>query len=427
MVRHTQDERELKDGAILLYRRTDVAKPIWQCRIKFPDEPYIRRSLKTRNENEAVRKAEKLYDDLRFRRERGMPLNSPAMPYAIDKYLDWLAKEVEYGNASNKKLSDQRKFSRYIREFFEGKRVDQITERDIELYRDWRRNYWISGPGSKEKYREYVRDGRVIRGKKPTPRPPSASTLVSEDALLRAVFDRALRNGWVNGEQIPQIKSERPKANRRPDFTEAEIQKLLTLAKQRVGEAQNDRIRHARGMLECFVGLMAFTGMRPFEAMKLKWRDIEVFKTPQGKHATRISVSGKKKKRRLVGRDDVSGYVFQLSKVWLESRGLDIDEGHEPDEDANVFCSEDGAPVKSFKKGFKNLLDAAGLRCDADGNERDPYSFRHYYATQRILAGVSVYVVAENMGTSVPMIEKHYGHLKPELAADELTREIEAL
>jgi hypothetical protein len=27
------------------------------------------------------------------------------------------------------------------------------------------------------------------------------------------------------------------------------------------------------------------------------------------------------------------------------------------------------------------------------------------------------------MGTGVSMIEKHYGHLKPELAADELTRE----
>jgi len=27
------------------------------------------------------------------------------------------------------------------------------------------------------------------------------------------------------------------------------------------------------------------------------------------------------------------------------------------------------------------------------------------------------------MGTSVAMIEKHYGHVRPELAADELTKE----
>ncbi len=44
-------------------------------------------------------------------------------------------------------------------------------------------------------------------------------------------------------------------------------------------------------------------------------------------------------------------------------------------------------------------------------------------ATQRLLKGISVYTLAENMGTSVAMIEKHYGHLKPEMAADELTKE----
>ena len=41
----------------------------------------------------------------------------------------------------------------------------------------------------------------------------------------------------------------------------------------------------------------------------------------------------------------------------------------------------------------------------------------------RLLKGISVYTLAENMGTSIAMIEKHYGHLKPEMAADELTKE----
>ena len=30
MARHTQDEFELKDGGIVLYRRSDVTKPVWQ-------------------------------------------------------------------------------------------------------------------------------------------------------------------------------------------------------------------------------------------------------------------------------------------------------------------------------------------------------------------------------------------------------------
>ena len=63
------------------------------------------------------------------------------------------------------------------------------------------------------------------------------------------------------------------------------------------------------------------------------------------------------------------------------------------------------------------------LQYDDKREQRDAYSFRHYYATQRLLKGISVYTLAENMGTSVAMIEKHYGHLKPEMAADELTKE----
>ena len=87
-----------------------------------------------------------------------------------------------------------------------------------------------------------------------------------------------------------------------------------------------------------------------------------------------------------------------------------------------VFVMPDGLPIKSFKKGLRALLDAAGLRRDDRGVDRDAYSFRHYYATQCLLTGISVYTLAENMGTSVAMIEKHYGHVRPELAADELTR-----
>ena len=47
---------------------------------------------------------------------------------------------------------------------------------------------------------------------------------------------------------------------------------------------------------------------------------------------------------------------------------------------------------------------------------------RHYYATERLLSGVSIYTLAENMGTSVGVIQQHYGHLRPEMAANELTK-----
>jgi integrase len=39
------------------------------------------------------------------------------------------------------------------------------------------------------------------------------------------------------------------------------------------------------------------------------------------------------------------------------------------------------------------------------------YGFRHTHATDRLLNGVSIKVLADLIGTSVSMIERHYGHI----------------
>ena len=44
--------------------------------------------------------------------------------------------------------------------------------------------------------------------------------------------------------------------------------------------------------------------------------------------------------------------------------------------------------------------------------------FRHTYATFRLSEGVDVYILAEQMGTSVKMIEQHYGHVNTIKHAD---------
>lgn len=59
------------------------------------------------------------------------------------------------------------------------------------------------------------------------------------------------------------------------------------------------------------------------------------------------------------------------------------------------------------RRDWYPALEAAGLE------RRGPYAMRHTYATFSIAAGVDVFVLARRMGTSVEMIEKHYGHLLP--------------
>ena len=57
---------------------------------------------------------------------------------------------------------------------------------------------------------------------------------------------------------------------------------------------------------------------------------------------------------------------------------------------------------------------------DRHGAVRTLYSMRHTYATFQILNGVDYHTLAKNMGTSISMLQKHYDHLTPTLAADQL-------
>lgn len=65
-----------------------------------------------------------------------------------------------------------------------------------------------------------------------------------------------------------------------------------------------------------------------------------------------------------------------------------------------------------------DLLDKANLREGTQGVPRSTYCFRHTYATLRLQEGVDVYFLAEQMGTSVQMIEQHYGHVNTIKHAD---------
>ena len=67
---------------------------------------------------------------------------------------------------------------------------------------------------------------------------------------------------------------------------------------------------------------------------------------------------------------------------------------------------DDGTPwpEDDLNRPFKAAARAARLP-----PETTFYSLRHYHISKALLAGVQPQVVAENCGTSLRMIEKHYG------------------
>jgi hypothetical protein len=83
-----------------------------------------------------------------------------------------------------------------------------------------------------------------------------------------------------------------------------------------------------------------------------------------------------------------------------------------------LFRLSDGTVPDNWNKPFRQWLeDSELLYCPVTGKERSLYSLRHYYATQRLLEGIPIHDLAEQMGTSVLMITKHYSHLTPLMKA----------
>jgi hypothetical protein len=95
----------------------------------------------------------------------------------------------------------------------------------------------------------------------------------------------------------------------------------------------------------------------------------------------------------------------------------------EPTDADPVFATPTGRRLGSVKKSLSELLRAAGLLTDHRGARRTAYSFRHFQISRQLIAGVDVFLLAKNTGTSSDMIERFYGQVKLERMAKELRPE----
>ena len=145
---------------------------------------------------------------------------------------------------------------------------------------------------------------------------------------------------------------------------------------------------------------MVNTGLRPDEANRLEYRDVEeIDDEDSNQRILLITVRGK---RGTGYCKSTKGAVFPFTRLMQRNSPKPTD---------LVFPAD-------HKKGFNKVLEENDLKFDREGNRRSSYSLRHTYICLRLLEGADIYQVAKNCRTSVEMIEKHYAvHLKNTLDA----------
>jgi integrase len=283
--------------------------------------------------------------------------------------------------------------------------------------------------------------------KKKEPKPMSNWTIRHEMIVFRSVMAYAASKKFIPQTHIP--KGDPLKATeRREEFTREEYRALHSKGRAWVRRANTDRRKWCREMTYLYTLVMCNTGMRPPEGKNLLWRDVSITaidKDTRGKDQSKaeakkakqekqskavktgdqpqqdenekeyrnivvLNVRGKKKNRRLVAPENVADYLERIRKI-AKVTG--------PDD--HVFSTFEGErDTTVYSRMVREMLVATGLLKGPAGTERSSYCFRHTYATLRLSEGVNDIMLAEQMGTSVQIVQDHYGHIHPVKNADRI-------
>jgi integrase len=176
-----------------------------------------------------------------------------------------------------------------------------------------------------------------------------------------------------------------------------------------------------RQLLRDYVLILANTGMRHgTEAANLKWKDVAFIKKAD-QHYLQMTVSGKRGRRSLIARHQTEVYLERLFKRQPHlAKFATLEKLLEKKINEPVFKLASGEVTKNLAGTFRVLMKESGLDKDREVKQkRTLYSLRHTYAHEVLMKErMDVYTLAKQMGTSVKMIEQHYGHLNPALKAD---------
>lgn len=394
----------------VLSKRVHVYKrersSFWQMRYRLPNGEWERLSTKTADLDEAKSMALAEYQTEIIKEKSGIPSTKKTLRYFAEKQIENLTRSIKAGKQAST-------FSSYIQ---------VINKWIIPILGDCK-----IGSVNNAAIRQFERTREELHKK-----PLSKSMINTHNVVLRGILWLAIEQRYIKSSDIPLLTTKGKGTSRRsrPPFSSAEVFTMTRRFKDWVEDAIGDDAKYRRQLLSYYTEFLAATGIRPGEeALGVKWKHVSTYKPKieynaflddPVKLAMRdimdkllvddnvvkiIVTNGKihnrsdaKQQRIVIPRDSIK---MTLSKIRHLTRRTD-------DEDY-VFASQMGNPMKGFSPMFTKFLNECGLLYTADGRRRVLYSLRHYYTNMTIKKdNLPMIVIAQNMGTSIEMIEDYY-------------------
>ncbi len=394
----TEDRIDLRgDGRITLYKREGLKNPKWQARIRVPGATgYKFVSTKTIKLRDAERFAENLYEELFHQVKMGGSIKSRTFKQVFEEWeksITLIGPTTKGGSWT----STIERVRSYALTYFGSMKIDNIGPSDFQKYWLWR----------KENYAK---------------KKPSNATLGRERTSIRSMLNFAVKMGHIA--EIPESAAPKNNGERRPTFTEQEWKAVVRAMDGWLQEGKQKATSRDRFLATLYFLVLVNTGFRIGELRKLEWGDLRQLEDGNNKYVV-AEVRGKTGTREVVcqkGTGKLLNKIIDLRIAELKKQNPDDPDLWKPSRTELVFCHHDGTEIKTFKRSFHSLLKFAKVPIMKNGIARTIYSLRHLYATQRLYEDVSPFHLAKQMGTSVEMLEKHYGQTITASAAAQITK-----
>ena len=397
----TADEIEIYDEAVV-YKRGEY----WQMRMWLGKEKkYARFSLRTRNRDTAIDKAKKYYHELMAQQLAGKTYFSKTTKQGVEEYLKQRALDVEAELIVKGRYGTIKTHLEHWLDFIgRDTKLKELERTDCE-------NYLHSRTKTKKKINV------------------SQTTVANEQSTINAMLSWLYRRNetYIEAFDFKPLKriDRGDEALRRSTFTDEEVivikqelEKYITEAKSNVDEEGN----MSKVINGYYLLISIITGLRRGEQLQLKWSDIKwLEKNVKGqaeddtyslvKITVRAETTKVRKTRHFVVKD--WEYFDELFKL-LQPRYVKANKENKKIKafgDTFVFSANGMSMLTPRAIGyhFDKMVELAEIK-DIDTRDLVPYSFRHYFITDRINRGATPTQVAETCGTSTAQIEKTYYH-----------------
>lgn len=393
-----EDEEAIFDNAVI-YKRGEY----WHMRMWLPKEhKYARFSLKTRNRSTAKDKAELHYHELKVLEHTGKTYFSKTTKMGVELYLEEREKDVATGIIVKGRFSVLRThLNHWLSIIGRDTKLKELERTDCE-------NYFFERTKTKKSI------------------PISQTTVENEQSTVNAMMKWLHKRGetYIDGFDFKKLKrvDRGAEENRRGSFEEHEVDAIKAALVEYIAEAEKDievTGNLSKAVTGYYLGFSLISGLRRGEQLQLRWCDVEDMEHEQARSEPfdliKITVRGEtskvRKTRKLVVKD--SGYYVGLMRLKRKVSGEKITEKKMRQwlGEQLMYTTNDTTPITPRAIGyhFDRVLERAGIT-HLDKRDLVPYSFRHYFITQRVNSHLPPAIVAEMCGTSITQIEKTYYH-----------------